>query len=50
MDAPLETGRAGQMPYNPMTNKPYRDGTVLCLMKSGMRKGYPRQPRVWPDY
>lgn len=45
---PWETGRAGQLPYNPTTNKPYRGGNVLALMIAGMHKGYD-DPR-WCTY
>jgi antirestriction protein ArdC len=37
---PWETGKAGQLPYNPTTNKPYRGGNILSLMIASMRKGY----------
>jgi antirestriction protein ArdC len=45
---PWETGKAGQLPYNPTTQKPYRGGNVLSLMIAGMRKGYD-DPR-WATY
>lgn len=45
---PWESGKAGQLPYNPTTNKPYRGGNVLSLMIAGMRKGYD-DPR-WMTY
>jgi antirestriction protein ArdC len=45
---PWESGKAGTMPYNPTTNKPYRGGNVLALAIAGMRKGYD-DPR-WMAY
>jgi antirestriction protein ArdC len=45
---PWETGKAGTMPYNPTTNKPYRGGNVLALSIATMRKGYD-DPR-WCTY
>ena len=45
---PWESGKAGTMPFNPTTGKPYRGGNVLALSIAAMRKGY-EDPR-WCTY
>jgi antirestriction protein ArdC len=45
---PWESGKAGTMPLNPTTGKPYRGGNVLALSIAAIHKGYD-DPR-WCTY
>lgn len=45
---PWESGKAGTMPFNPTTGKPYRGGNVVALSIAAIRKGYD-DPR-WLTY